>query len=107
MDTHLLINGKFAAGTEAAEKILNPRTGEPILELPEASAEQIDAAARGAREAFETWSRTTPSERSAALLRIAERIEAEDFGRLEAPRRISRRPPDRGRQVPPRRLPAR
>jgi hypothetical protein len=30
MDTHLLINGAFAAGTEAAETILNPRTGETI-----------------------------------------------------------------------------
>jgi aminobutyraldehyde dehydrogenase len=41
---------------------------------------------RGAREAFAGWSRTTPAERSAALLRIADRIEAEaeDFGRLEA-----------------------
>ncbi len=86
MDTHLLINGEFVAGTETAETILNPRTGRTILELPEASAEQIDAAARGAREAFDGWSRTTPAERSAALLRIADRIEAEaaEFGRLEA-----------------------
>ena len=86
MDTQLLINGEFAAGTETPETILNPRTGETILDLPEASADQIDAAARGAREAFEGWSRTTPAERSAALLRIANRIEAEaeDFGRLEA-----------------------
>jgi aminobutyraldehyde dehydrogenase len=86
MDTKLLINGEFAAGTETAETILNPRTGETILELPEASAEQIDAAARAAAEAFDGWSRTTPAERSAALLRIADRIEAEAeaFGRLEA-----------------------
>lgn len=86
MDTKFLIDGAFAEGTEAAETILNPRTGETILELPEASAEQIDAAVRSAAEAFGTWSRTTPAERSAALLRIADRIEAEadEFGRLEA-----------------------
>jgi aminobutyraldehyde dehydrogenase len=86
MDTQLLINGEFTAGTESAETILNPRTGETILDLPEASADQIDAAVRGAAEAFQGWSRTTPSERSAALLRIAARIEAEAeaFGKLEA-----------------------
>jgi aminobutyraldehyde dehydrogenase len=86
MDTQLLINGEFTAGTESAETILNPRTGETILDLPEASADQIDAAVRGAAEAFGGWSRTTPSERSAALLRIAARIEAEAeaFGKLEA-----------------------
>jgi aminobutyraldehyde dehydrogenase len=86
MDTQLLINGEFTAGTESPETILNPRTGETILDLPEASADQIDAAVRGAAEAFHGWSRTTPSERSAALLRIAARIEAEAeaFGRLEA-----------------------
>jgi aminobutyraldehyde dehydrogenase len=86
MDTQLLINGEFTAGTESAETILNPRTGETILDLPEASADQIDAAVRGAAEAFQGWSRTTPSERSAALLRIAAQIEAEAeaFGRLEA-----------------------
>ena len=86
MDTNLLINGEFVAGTDAAETILDPRTGRTILDLPEASADQIDAAVRGAAEAFHGWSRTTPAERSAALLRIADRIEAEaeNFGRLEA-----------------------
>ncbi len=86
METKLLIGGEFVAGTETAETILDPRTGETILELPEASAEQIDAAVRGAAYAFGTWSRTTPGERSAALLRIADRIEAEaeGFAALEA-----------------------
>ena len=86
MDTQLLIGGAFAAGTETPETILNPRTGETILELPEASIDQVDAAVAGAREAFAGWSRTTPAERSAALLRIADRIEAEGdaFGALEA-----------------------
>ncbi len=86
MDTKLLINGAFVDGTETPETILNPRTGETILELPEASLEQVDAAAHAAAEAFHGWSRTTPADRSAALLQIADRIEAEAeaFGRLEA-----------------------
>ncbi|MCB1332176.1 MAG: gamma-aminobutyraldehyde dehydrogenase [Roseivivax sp.] len=86
MDTRLLINGEFADGTETPEAILNPRTGETILALPEASMDQVDAAVAGARDALAGWSRTTPAERSAALLRIADRIEQEGeaFGRLEA-----------------------
>ena len=46
----------------------------------------MDRAAAAARKAFGGWSRTTPAERSAALLRIADRIEAEAgaFAALEA-----------------------
>ncbi len=86
MQTKLLINGEFVAGADRAEKVLNPRDGSEIVDVPEASVEQVDAAVNGAVEAFAGWSRSTPAERAAALLRIADRIEAagEDFGRLEA-----------------------
>ncbi len=43
MDTQMLIGSKFEAGTEAEEAVLNPKTGEAILDLPEASPAQIDA----------------------------------------------------------------
>jgi aminobutyraldehyde dehydrogenase len=84
--TSLLIGSKFEAGQEAREQILNPRTGGLILEVPEASNAQVDRAVAAARKAFDGWSRTTPAERSAALLRIADRIEREahDFAALEA-----------------------
>ena len=86
IQTQLLIGSAFEAGQEAAEAILNPRTGALILEVPEASTAQVDRAVAAARKAFEGWSRTTPAERSAALLRIADRIEAEAdaFAALEA-----------------------
>ncbi|MDM7932493.1 gamma-aminobutyraldehyde dehydrogenase [Tabrizicola sp.] len=86
IDTALLIGSAFEAGQEAKEPVLNPRTGALILEVPEASTAQVDRAVAAARKAFETWSRTTPAERSAALLRIADRIEAEAdaFAALEA-----------------------
>ena len=86
MDTKMLIGSKFEAGTEAAETVLNPRNGAVILELPEASPAQIDAAVAAAGKAFATWSRTTPAQRSVYLLKIAERIEAEAdaFSVLEA-----------------------
>jgi aminobutyraldehyde dehydrogenase len=86
MDTAMLIGDRMEQGTETPEPILNPRTGALILDLHEASPAQVDASVAAARAAFETWSRTTPSERSAALLRIADRIEAdaEGFAKLEA-----------------------
>jgi aminobutyraldehyde dehydrogenase len=86
METNMLIGGAFEAGTEAEEKVLNPRTGELILNLPEANARQIDRAVAAARSAFGTWSRTTPSERSAKLLAIADAIDAnlEELAQLEA-----------------------
>lgn len=85
-DTDLLIGDKLEPGQEAAERVLNPRTGELILEVPEASTDQIDRAVAAARAAFTGWSRTTPADRSAALHRIADRIEAEadGFAALEA-----------------------
>ena len=85
-DTQLLIGDRFEPGEEAAERILNPRTGGLILELPEASTAQVDRAVAAARRAFDSWSRTTPAERADALLRIAARVEAEAdaFAALEA-----------------------
>ena len=86
MDSQLLIGSAFEPGQETPEPILNPRTGALIVDIPEASTAQVDRAAAAARRAFDTWSRTTPGERSAALLRIADRIEAEAdaFAALEA-----------------------
>ncbi len=86
LDTGLLIGSAFEAGQEASEPVLNPRTGGLILEVAEASAGQVDRAVEAARRAFAGWSRTTPAERAAALLRIADRIEAEAeaFAALEA-----------------------
>ncbi len=77
MQTEMLIGAKFEKGTETDEAILNPKTGETILDLPEASHGQIEAAVAAAEKAFITWSRTTPGQRSAYLLKIADRIEAE------------------------------
>ncbi|MBL4929656.1 gamma-aminobutyraldehyde dehydrogenase [Fuscibacter oryzae] len=86
MATNLLIGSALEAGTETSEPVLNPRTGGLILDVAEASTGQVDRAVAAARKAFDHWSRTTPAERSAALLRIADRIEAEaeSFAALEA-----------------------
>ena len=55
METKMLIGGAFEAGTEKEEDVLNPRTGETIVHLPEADPAQIDRAVAAARAAFRTW----------------------------------------------------
>lgn len=86
MDIQLRIGGKFESGKGAAEKVLNPRTGKLIVEVPEASNEQVDNAVFAADAAFDRWSRTTPAERSGMLLKLADKIEsdAEAYADLEA-----------------------
>ena len=86
LDTQMLIGSKFVAGSEAAEAIINPKTEETIVALPDASPTQVDAAVQAAAAAFKTWSRTTPAERSGLLLKLADAIEkdAEAFAALEA-----------------------
>ncbi len=86
METQMLIGARFEAGTESEEHILNPKTGETVADLPEASHAQIDAAVDAAEKAFSTWATTTPAERSAYLLKIADAIErdADGFAALEA-----------------------
>jgi aminobutyraldehyde dehydrogenase len=86
MDTELLIGSTFEAGTENEEQILNPKTGETVASIPEASGSQIDRAVEAAEAAFTTWSETTPAQRSGYLLKIADAIEreAQAFAALEA-----------------------
>jgi aminobutyraldehyde dehydrogenase len=86
MQTKMLIGGAFVAGEGAPEEILDPTTGERIATINEASADQLDAAVTAAAAAFPAWSRTTPAARSALLLQLADRIEAEAeaFARLES-----------------------
>ena len=77
IDTHLLIDGERMAGQGSSERILDPATGGLIASVPEASAEQLEAAVRAAEAAFEGWSQTTPAKRSGLLLQIAAHIEAQ------------------------------
>jgi aminobutyraldehyde dehydrogenase len=86
MDTALRIGANFEAGQGGTEKVVNPRTGKTIVEIPEASDAQVDGAVAAASDAFDSWSRTTPGERSAMLLKLADLIEqdAEAYADLEA-----------------------
>jgi aminobutyraldehyde dehydrogenase len=83
MQTKLLIDGKLIAGEEQAEKILDPARGALIAEVNEASAAQLDGAIRAAERAFEAWARTPPKDRAAALLKLADHIEAKGHAYAE------------------------
>jgi len=84
--TQLLIDGQFTEGEGRAEEILDPASGAVLASVREASAEQVNRAVAAASHAFQTWSETTPAERSALLLRLAAAIEsrAEEFARIES-----------------------
>lgn len=85
-ETSMLIGQSFVAGTETPERVLNPKTEEVLHDLPEASLQQVDGAVTAAEKAFKTWAVTTPAERSALLLKLADAIEreSESFAALEA-----------------------
>lgn len=85
MQTNMLINGEMVAGQGAALPVLDPATGSKVAEVAEATPEQIEAATRAAHEAFESYRLSTPSERAAHLLAIADVIEAnvEELAELE------------------------
>ncbi|MFT4230821.1 MAG: aldehyde dehydrogenase family protein, partial [Microbacterium sp.] len=55
---------------------ITPVTGKPFCEVARGTAEDVDRAVDVAWEAFASWGKTTPAERSIILNRIADRIEA-------------------------------
>ncbi len=63
----LLIGGSWVDGDHGTYPIVNPATEEVVGRAPEASAAQAEAAAGAAREAFDSWSRTTPEVRANLL----------------------------------------
>lgn len=81
-----LIGGAWvdAASGETMD-VVNPANDQVIARVPRSGAEDVDRAVRAAATAFETWSQTTPQDRSLALLRLADAIEsrADEIGRLE------------------------
>ena len=76
MQTKMLIGGEMVEGTGEALSVLNPSTGEEVVKIAEAGPEQVEAAARAAEEAFESYCISTPAERAGHLLAIADVIEA-------------------------------
>jgi aminobutyraldehyde dehydrogenase len=86
MNTKLLVNGKLVKGKGDELGVLDPATGKVIVQVAEASEEQITAAVQAAAKAFPGWAATVPKDRSTLLLKLADRIEAEaaEFAGLES-----------------------
>ncbi|TCQ06144.1 phenylacetaldehyde dehydrogenase [Rhizobium sp. PP-F2F-G36] len=75
----LLIGGAWVEASGGATfPTDDPATGEPLAELSEANASDVDTAVSAARAAFEgdAWRGMTPSARAKLLWRIADLIEA-------------------------------
>ncbi|MFM1653327.1 gamma-aminobutyraldehyde dehydrogenase [Brevibacillus sp. B_LB10_24] len=72
----IFVNGQFADSTaEKSKVIVNPATEEEIAEIPLCGEKDVEQAVAAARKAFFSWGATTPAERSALLLKIADRVE--------------------------------
>jgi betaine-aldehyde dehydrogenase len=67
-------------------ELVDPSTGEVFATAPVSSETEVEAAVESAAAAFEKWRDATPSERSLALLRIADAIEsrADEFVKAES-----------------------
>lgn len=72
-----IINGKRVAATGRKLPVYNPALGEIIGESGVADAKLVDEAVTAARNAFVTWSQTTPAQRSKILTRYKALLDSE------------------------------
>jgi betaine-aldehyde dehydrogenase len=81
------IGGEYVDAKDGrALEVVDPSTGETYAEAPVSGAEDVDAAFRAAADAFPAWRDATPGERSLAMLRFADAVEAraEDLVKAES-----------------------
>jgi 1-pyrroline dehydrogenase len=84
----MFIGGEWvdSAGDESLP-VVNPATGEVLAEIPRGTEDDVDRAVAAAGKAFdEVWFDTTPAERQAMMLKLADAIDAnaEEIGRIES-----------------------
>ncbi|HLM29807.1 MAG TPA: aldehyde dehydrogenase family protein [Acidimicrobiales bacterium] len=73
----LYIDGAWVPSTgSGAIDVFDSTNGEVIAQIPEGTADDVDAAATAARAAFESWSQRSPEERAKYCTRIAEGLGA-------------------------------
>jgi betaine-aldehyde dehydrogenase len=71
------INGELVDARDGSTtEVVNPASGQAYATAPNSGAVDVDAAMAAAATAFEAWRESTPSERSLALYRIADAVEA-------------------------------
>jgi 1-pyrroline dehydrogenase len=82
----MFIAGDWAdAASGESASVINPATEEEIAQVPKGDASDVDRAVAAARAAFDTWSQSTPQDRSKVLYAFADAIErdAETLSKLE------------------------
>src|SRR5664279_1645602 len=89
MDYKLWIKGSWAESRDGGVMAIeNPATGEQIASVVNGGRADVDAAVTAARDAFYDgrWSRLTPAQRSLAIWKLADLLEAnaEKFARAES-----------------------
>jgi aldehyde dehydrogenase (NAD+) len=73
----LYIDGAWVPSTgSGAIDVFDSTNGEVIAQIPEGTADDVEAAATAAHAAFESWSQTSPEERAKYCTRIAEGLGA-------------------------------
>jgi 1-pyrroline dehydrogenase len=73
----MFINGDWGdASSGETAQVINPATEEVIAEVPKGDASDVDRAVAAAREAFDSWSLTTPADRSGMLHKFADVLAA-------------------------------
>ena len=87
-ETHsMLINGEWVAASDGATfPTSNPATGEVWATIPEATAQDVDAAVRAADAALSgPWGDMTPTQRGKCLARLGDLMveHSEELGRVE------------------------
>ena len=83
----MFVDGEPTAAADGrSETILNPATEVAIAEVPTGGEPDVERAVAAAHAAFDAWGATTPGERSALLLKLADRIEGhgDELAALEA-----------------------
>jgi len=98
------VGGKYQPGQDGrTSDVIDPSTGETYLQAPVSGPAEVDAALRAAAAAFESWRDSTPAERSLALLKFADAIEARSEDLVEAESRNTGKPVAMTRtdEVPP------
>jgi acyl-CoA reductase-like NAD-dependent aldehyde dehydrogenase len=85
MELQNFIDGEFVACSSHIESY-NPATGTVHLRIPDSGEEEVELAVQAALRAFKTWSKTSPKQRSAILLKIADLIEEklDEFAEAES-----------------------
>ncbi len=81
------IGGEWVdSASGATVEVINPADDRVIATVQASDAEDVDRAANAAEAAFESWGKATPQERSLAILKLADAIEArgDELGRLES-----------------------